>query len=88
MSLRVVLGVVGIASGAALAQDVRPNPSLDLRAISLGGLWSADGPGIYSTGFETVEGYTVNPIEPQLGWTASGTSNPFASVSTATTYHA
>lgn len=37
----------------------------------------------YSTGFEAAEGYVTGPIEPQLGWTASGNNSPSYAVSTA-----
>lgn len=32
-------------------------------------------------GFETAEGFVVGPLEPQLGWTASGTNDAWSSVS-------
>jgi len=37
----------------------------------------------YNTGFEPAQGFAVGPIEPQQGWSATGTNLPFASVTTA-----
>jgi hypothetical protein len=36
---------------------------------------------VLSTSFETFESFVVAPLEPQNGWTASGTNAPWASVS-------
>ena len=36
---------------------------------------------VFSTGFEA--GYALGPVEPQNGWTASGTNLPWASISAA-----
>jgi hypothetical protein len=35
---------------------------------------------LFGSGFESGEGFALGPIEPQAGWTASGTNLPFASV--------
>jgi MYXO-CTERM domain-containing protein len=37
----------------------------------------------YGTGFETVEGFGVGPVEPQANWTSSLTNHAWSSVSTA-----
>ena len=37
---------------------------------------------VLSTGWEAADGYNVGALEPQLGWTASGTNATWASIST------
>lgn len=73
------MGVLG--SAAALASVSIPFDG-SLSAFDMGGV-SQRGPGNYGTGFEVADGFAVGPVEPQAGWTASGTNLPWASVSTA-----
>src|SRR5688572_25894980 len=37
---------------------------------------------LLATGFEASEGFVLGPVEPQLGWVATGINSPWASIST------
>ena len=77
------------AMGFAAQAEAAARPSLT--GISRSAITSdaADIPGrvayvtLLSTGFEPGQGFVVNPLEPQQGWTASGVNLPFVSVSNA-----
>lgn len=73
------VSALALAAGAAVA---RPPMSVSTSAITSGDDLVLRGPGNQSFDFEA-PAYVVGPIEPQNGWSASGTNLPWASVSTA-----
>lgn len=81
-------GSISAAAGLLLCAGVasaQPARTLDVGSLAAftDGQGSLRGPGNYATGFETVEGYVVGPIEPQNGWGASGVNLPAFNVNTA-----
>lgn len=81
----IAAGVVAGVAAAASAQIRQPGP-LSVQALGGDAGQVLRGPALYTTGFEAAEGYAVGPIEPQVGWTASGTNLPYASVDTSNPY--
>jgi len=73
------VAVVALAAGAAIA---RPPVSISTAAFVSDEGGVVRGPNSYSTGFEA-PAFAVGVLEPQGGWSTSGVSLPWASVSTA-----
>lgn len=73
--------VLALTAGVATAQPVKSTEVPSIRAFTGGD--TLRGPGLFETGFETAEGYVVGPIEPQNGWSASGTDLAAFNVNTA-----
>lgn len=78
----ILIPAFAAAAGATAMADIPFNGSL-AAFVEQGGGPVMRGPGVYSTGFEAADGFAPGPVEPQAGWTASGTNLPWASVDTA-----